>query len=243
MPRTASADRPIDLNGPEALADWLKAVPAASDRRRQLSKLSRTEVRELGKIVDDKSALELFESVDDGLAAHGLERMASEDAARAIATLDIDHASDVLRKMRQAPREAVLAPLPADRAQVFRSMLAWPADSAAAHMIPEVLTVPAVLAKELSTVVLIGLTMGLAAVIRAWTLGVGPEVTLTVSLTVVAIVLWSSFVASVLPPVLKKLRIDPALVSAPLIATVVDGTGLMIYFWIAHLTLSQLQGL
>lgn len=103
--------------------------------------------------------------------------------------------------------------------------------------------VPAVLVKEMSTGVLVALTMGLAAVIRAWMLGVGPEVTLTVSLTVGAIVLWSAFIASILPPVLKKLGIDPALVSAPLIATVVDGTGLMIYFWIAHLTLSQLQGL
>ncbi|MDV3125891.1 magnesium transporter [Mycobacterium sp. 21AC1] len=103
--------------------------------------------------------------------------------------------------------------------------------------------VPAVLAKELSTGVLIALTMATAAIIRAWTLGVGAEVTLTVSLTVGAIVLWSAFVASILPPVLKKLRIDPAVVSAPLIATIVDGTGLMIYFWIAHLTLSQLQGL
>lgn len=103
--------------------------------------------------------------------------------------------------------------------------------------------VPTVLAKELSTGVLIALTMATAAVIRAWTLGVGPEVTLTVSLTVAAIVVWSAFVASILPPVLKKLRVDPALVSAPLIATIVDGTGLIIYFGIAHLTLSQLQGL
>lgn len=103
--------------------------------------------------------------------------------------------------------------------------------------------VPAVLAKELSTGAMIALTMALAAVIRAWTLGVGPEITLTVSLTVAAIVMWSSFIASVLPPVLKKLRVDPAVVSAPMIATIVDGTGLIIYFMIAHATLSQLQGL
>lgn len=58
-----------------------------------------------------------------------------------------------------------------------------------------------------------------------------------------AIVLWASLVSSVLPLVLRKLRVDPAVVSAPMIATVVDGTGLMIYFWIAHLTLPQLAGL
>lgn len=103
--------------------------------------------------------------------------------------------------------------------------------------------VPAVLAKEMSTGMMVALTMALAALIRAWMLGVGPEITLTVTLTVAAIVLWSSFVASILPPLLKKVRIDPALVSAPMIATIVDGTGLIIYFMIAHATLSQLQGL
>jgi magnesium transporter len=102
---------------------------------------------------------------------------------------------------------------------------------------------PAVLAKELSTSVLAGITMAVAAVIRAWTLNVGPQVTLTVALTVAAIVVWSSFVAAILPPVLKKLGADPAIVSGPMIATIVDGTGLIIYFMIAHLTLSQLQGL
>jgi len=103
--------------------------------------------------------------------------------------------------------------------------------------------VPAVLAKEMTTGMMIALTMALAALIRAWMLGVGPEITLTVCLTVAAIVLWSSFVASILPPVLKKLRVDPAVVSAPMIATIADGTGLIIYFMIAHATLSRLQGL
>lgn len=102
---------------------------------------------------------------------------------------------------------------------------------------------PAVVAKEMSTGFLIALAMAIAAMIRAWTLGVGPQITLTVALTVAAIVLWSAFVASILPLVLKKLLIDPAVVSAPMIATIVDGTGLMIYFLIAHATLPQLAGL
>ncbi|MBB3752939.1 magnesium transporter [Mycolicibacterium sp. BK634] len=102
---------------------------------------------------------------------------------------------------------------------------------------------PRILAKEVSTGFLIAATMAVAAVIRAWTLGVGPQVTVTVSLTVAAIVLWASIVASVLPPLLKKLRVDPAVVSGPMIATIVDGTGLIIYFLIAHATLPQLAGL
>ncbi|COU84796.1 Mg2+ transporter [Mycobacterium tuberculosis] len=86
-------------------------------------------------------------------------------------------------------------------------------------------------------------SLAAAAVVRAWTLGVGPQVTLTVALTVAAIVVWSSLVAAVLPPLLKKLRIDPAIVSGPMIATIVDGTGLLIYFLVAHLTLTELHGL
>jgi magnesium transporter len=102
---------------------------------------------------------------------------------------------------------------------------------------------PAVVAKEMSTGMLIAMAMALAAMIRAWTLGVGPQITLTVSLTVAAIVMWSALISSILPLVLKKIRIDPAVVSAPMIATIVDGTGLMIYFVIAHATLPQLAGL
>ncbi len=96
---------------------------------------------------------------------------------------------------------------------------------------------PRILAKEVATGFFI------TAVIRAWTLGVGPQVTVTLSLTVAAIVLWASIVASVLPPLLKKCRVDPAVVSGPMIATIVDGTGLIIYFLIAHATLPQLAGL
>jgi magnesium transporter len=102
---------------------------------------------------------------------------------------------------------------------------------------------PSVIAKELSTGALIAVAMAAAGMVRAWTLGVGPQVGATVALTLAAIVVWSAFVASILPLVLKKLRIDPAIVSAPLIATIVDGTGLMIYFVIAHLMLPELAGL
>ncbi|MCX2930273.1 magnesium transporter [Mycobacterium sp. CVI_P3] len=102
---------------------------------------------------------------------------------------------------------------------------------------------PRVLAKEMSTGFLVALTMAAAAIVRAWTLGVGPQVTITVSLTVAAIVLWSALVSSILPLLLKKCRVDPAVVSAPMIATIVDGTGLIIYFLIAHATLPQLAGL
>jgi magnesium transporter len=102
---------------------------------------------------------------------------------------------------------------------------------------------PAVVAKEMSTGALIAVAMAIAAMIRAFTLGVGPQIALTVTLTVAAIVVWSALVSSILPLVLKQIRIDPAVVSAPMISTIVDGTGLMIYFVVAHATLPQLAGL
>lgn len=94
-----------------------------------------------------------------------------------------------------------------------------------------------VLVKELSAGTMIAVTMAIAAIIRAWTLGVGWEVALTVTLTVAAIVLWSSFIGSVMPLLLRRVGLDPAVVSAPMIATIVDGTGLVIYFEIAKVVL------
>lgn len=447
----ASARRAIadaDMSG------WLKAVRDPAERAHQLARLSTAELHALGPLLDPHDAADLFESIDDEMAAHVLGAMPAGAAADLVDALDLDHAADVLRDVKAGPRDHVLTALPPARAAALRGLLSWPADSVAAHMVPEALTVrpdmtigdavatlradaatvrsdsrtgayvyvtdgdnrllgvlafrdlvlsapqdavsaltntdvlsvspltdaevaaqalmdnnlvavpvvdddnrllgiltentaaditeeevtedaerqggseplevpylraspwllwrkrvgwllllfvaeaytgtvlrhfeeemeavvalaffiplligtggntgtqitttlvramatgqvrlrdvPAVLVKEMSTGMMIALTMALAALIRAWMLGVGPEITLTVCLTVAAIVLWSSFVASILPPVLKKLRIDPAVVSAPMIATIVDGTGLIIYFMIAHATLSQLQGL
>ena len=91
-----------------------------------------------------------------------------------------------------------------------------------------------VIRKEVSTSFLIALTLGLAGCLRAWMMGIGMEITLIVSLTLVCITLWSAVVSSVIPMVLKRIGIDPAVVSAPFIATLIDGTGLIIYFKIAQ---------
>ena len=91
-----------------------------------------------------------------------------------------------------------------------------------------------VIRKEVSTSFLIALTLGLAGCLRAWMMGIGMEITLIVSLTLVCITLWSAIVSSIIPMVLKRIGIDPAVVSAPFIATLIDGTGLIIYFKIAQ---------
>jgi magnesium transporter len=79
--------------------------------------------------------------------------------------------------------------------------------------------------------------MAVVALGRAELLGVGTNIGIVVAVTILAISLWSATVAAVLPLTLRRLRIDPAVVSAPLITTLVDGTGLIIYFEIARVLL------
>jgi magnesium transporter len=59
------------------------------------------------------------------------------------------------------------------------------------------------------------------------------QVALTVGVALVGIVLWGSLAGSMLPLLLKKLGLDPATSSAPFVATLVDVTGLIIYFTVA----------
>jgi magnesium transporter len=61
---------------------------------------------------------------------------------------------------------------------------------------------------------------------------------LTVGITLLFIVLWGTLCGSMLPILLKKLGFDPATSSAPFVATLVDVTGLVIYFAVASLLLS-----
>jgi magnesium transporter len=94
-----------------------------------------------------------------------------------------------------------------------------------------------VIKTELLTGVLLGVCLGIVAYIRALLLYVELNIGYVVSLSALAIVLWSSLVSAFLPLLLHRLKIDPAVVSGPLISTLVDGTGLMIYFTIAQFIL------
>ena len=55
----------------------------------------------------------------------------------------------------------------------------------------------------------------------------------TVSLALVGVVLWGTVSGAVLPFALRAARLDPAVASAPFVATFVDVTGLIIYFTLA----------
>jgi magnesium transporter len=57
-----------------------------------------------------------------------------------------------------------------------------------------------------------------------------PRVSLVVGVSVVFIALQANLVGSLLPILLTKLRLDPAVVSSPLITTIMDVSGLLVYF-------------
>ena len=66
------------------------------------------------------------------------------------------------------------------------------------------------------------------------------EIGLTIGVSLVGIVLWGSLAGSMLPIVLRRLKLDPASASAPFVATLVDVTGLVIYFSVASFFMAEL---
>lgn len=104
-----------------------------------------------------------------------------------------------------------------------------------------------VMRREIISGLLLGAVLGLIGFLRIFIWHtISPEVYgthwipigLTVSLALVGVVLWGTLCGSMLPMVLKRLGADPAVSSAPFVATLVDVTGLIIYFSVAYLTLS-----
>jgi magnesium transporter len=64
------------------------------------------------------------------------------------------------------------------------------------------------------------------------------SIAFTIGLSLIGVVLWGTLVGSMLPLILKKLGADPAASSTPFVATLVDVTGLIIYFSMAFAILS-----
>jgi magnesium transporter len=95
--------------------------------------------------------------------------------------------------------------------------------------------------RELATGLILGIMLGLLGVIRVGTghlLGETTQVdwtilTLIISLSLICVVLFGSILGSMLPFLLRMSGLDPASASAPLVSTVSDVTGLLIYFTIA----------
>ena len=103
-----------------------------------------------------------------------------------------------------------------------------------------------VMRRELLSGLLLGIIIGSIGFIRitAWQkLGwydYGPHwllIAITIFLSLIGIIMWGTLSGSMIPIALKKLKQDPAVSSAPFVATLVDVTGLIIYFTIAAVLL------
>lgn len=100
---------------------------------------------------------------------------------------------------------------------------------------------PRVLVRELLSGLLLGGLLGIIAFALAMVLTRDPLLALVVSLAVAAICTWANTMGALVPLFADRLKIDPALISSPLITTLVDTTGLLIYFLIAKALLTQLR--
>jgi magnesium transporter len=94
-----------------------------------------------------------------------------------------------------------------------------------------------VVAREATTGMLLGLLVAPIALLQALFWRVPLPYAITVSTTMFAICIWSTTVGSLIPILAQRVGVDPAVLSAPLITTLVDATGLIIYFTIAKLIL------
>jgi magnesium transporter len=91
---------------------------------------------------------------------------------------------------------------------------------------------------ELSIGLVLGLGMAVVAYLRvATTDGASTSLALTVALSILAIVVWANGLGALLPLAATRVGIDPTVVSGPVMSTLVDATGLFIYFSIARVLL------
>lgn len=87
--------------------------------------------------------------------------------------------------------------------------------------------------KEMRVGLLLGAVMGAVTYARALMMGESAALALTVTITVISIIMMAVLMGSILPMILKRLKLDPAVVSGPFITTFVDTLGLLIYFLVA----------
>lgn len=104
-----------------------------------------------------------------------------------------------------------------------------------------------VMRREVLSGLLLGTVLGLIGFLRIFLWhAIRPEIYgehwmmlgITVGFALLGVVLWGTLCGSMLPMILKRLGADPAVSSAPFVATLVDVTGLIIYFSVAFLMLS-----
>ncbi len=99
--------------------------------------------------------------------------------------------------------------------------------------------------RETLTGLVMGAILGAVGMLRitVWALAFGsygehwPLIALTIGLSLVGVVLWGTLSGALLPLIMQRVGFDPAASSAPFVATLVDVTGLVIYFTVASVLL------
>ncbi len=94
-----------------------------------------------------------------------------------------------------------------------------------------------VVSRELRNGALLGLLLGPVAFVWVLLTGLAVNLAFVVAVAVFAIAIWANGVGATVPLLASVLGIDPTVMSAPLISTLVDATGLLIYFSVAALIL------
>jgi magnesium transporter len=105
-----------------------------------------------------------------------------------------------------------------------------------------------IIRREIKVGLILGMILGSIGFLRVaiWAQFVdvyGPHwlnIAFTVGFSLVGVVLWGNTIGSVFPLILKRVGLDPAVSSAPFVATLVDITGLIIYFTVASMLLGSI---
>ena len=88
--------------------------------------------------------------------------------------------------------------------------------------------------KELVVGLLLGVSLAVVAFARGFLESDnGLDLAWVISISLIVLILWSNIIGSLLPILLHKMNLDPAVISGPVITTIVDVSGLLIYFNIA----------
>ena len=96
--------------------------------------------------------------------------------------------------------------------------------------------------KEIRVSLFVSIALSVINGLRIFVIYRDLQLTLVISLTLIITVIFSKALGCALPLLAKKLKIDPALMAAPLIATIVDTCSMLIYFNIAMAIMGQRIG-
>ncbi len=96
---------------------------------------------------------------------------------------------------------------------------------------------------ELTAAIVMSLLVGIVAFGRAFLIGEGIFLAMTVGLSMMALILVAILTGIALPLISKKVGLDPAVLAGPITTTIVDVAGLIVYFKIAQFLLPQLKNI